>query len=768
MEMNSIRSGIGVNNLLLPSDAAKIVHQESQDSRVSETKKLYDFYFQEATESLFGRSAEETISNKQLNSNINKLIPSILSYCDLKSILQLQLVAKGFFYLAQQFGFMRVNCVEDLLLRSWLLNYFNNNKIKVILTIDSIDNVKALSVFLDNQENYINHNNVMRKIHLLDLEKLDIDDTNTESINLLLTTIFTNSNCLPEVTKIVIGNITTKGCLSLPIELSHTSKNLRNFIVGNVNNGDGLNEAKSLASLGIIYKGMGGEKNIEIAINYLEKALKIWSSSPFDKHSEVLYLLNNLLEAYFALKEKKDIRKSLKFCEIEFSKRRKLFSGDNLIIIKLLNNFAQIYHDMGVIKKSLSFREDALKMRQELVPGASIDMINSLDNLGRDYFDYGKSYKTLAGEGYIREGLKHREDSLKMRQELASGPSIDMVNSLYDLGNTYYKLGKSYIMGGAEDIQRGRNYMEKSLNMRQQLFPGKNLSMANCLMDFCTKNDLNETRGWIWNSGANGMTQKCLRYSECALNMQQELLPNNHKDIAESLGYIGVVYYINGDQAKGLEYLKQAHSMYLTLLGEESKIVKDIMSVIEIIQPNYFSQILLQQKVSYCRRTIFSRGELTDNLIPIKLKIQNNVLNKIVQAVVDYGWSSPSLSGDWGVKGYIETNYIKRQLGALGNNDLNIQTAQMLCFESMNLGVMKFEKNYNVVVEFTRANVELVKKIAVEHPEFFVEGSIVECCIGAMQNNSSFKQHLFEHVKYVKMEELMQQRKTASFSRINK
>lgn len=48
---------------------------------------------------------------------------------------------------------------------------------------------------------------------------------------------------------------------------------------------------------------------------------------------------------------------------------------------------------------------------------------------------------------------------------------------------------------------------------------------------------------------------------------------------------------------------------------------------------------------------------------------------------------------------------------------------------------------------YTQENPELVKKIAEQHPEFFVDGSIVEACMRAMPDDFNLKQ-----IKYMVME----------------
>ena len=76
----------------------------------------------------------------------------------------------------------------------------------------------------------------------------------------------------------------------------------------------------------------------------------------------------------------------------------------------------------------------------------------------------------------------------------------------------------------------------------------------------------------------------------------------------------------------------------------------------------------------------------------------------------------------------------------------------------MNLGIMRCEeKPYSIVQEFTRHNPELVKKIATQHPEFFVDGSIVEGCVKAMPDDELFQQHILKYVKYMGMEQRSEQ-----------
>jgi hypothetical protein len=81
------------------------------------------------------------------------------------------------------------------------------------------------------------------------------------------------------------------------------------------------------------------------------------------------------------------------------------------------------------------------------------------------------------------------------------------------------------------------------------------------------------------------------------------------------------------------------------------------------------------------------------------------------------------------VKGYLGDRYLAKQLGALANVK-NIEIAKMLCFEAICLGAINSpSRNYACVKEFARAYPEVTNKITNEHPEYFIDGSILRSCI---------------------------------------
>jgi len=312
-----------------------------------------------------------------------------------------------------------------------------------------------------------------------------------------------------------------------------------------------------------------------------------------------------------------------------------------------------------------------------------------------------------------------------------------------------------------DGTKKNLEYLEKALQMIQALYSDNRPALANSLNDI----------GLAYR--VLGDKKKSLECCEKSLQMRQALYHGNHLDVASSLDAVALMYSGNVneyyDSGKTLEYRKQAYSIVCAVLGNDHPRAIELKRNIEYHDDRYlgsffsskgnFSEILFREgcnKVgAECRTIIWERGSFEETILQVKEKIQEKVLGRIEKRAAFGGWQSeekrraklldPAIyksvdifSNDWGV------SYIKKKLGSL-NNEANVETAKMLCFEAINLGIMRsFDKpySYHLVQEFTKAHPELVKKIAVQHPEYFVDGSIVEACIRAMPGDASFKEHL--------------------------
>lgn len=355
----------------------------------------------------------------------------------------------------------------------------------------------------------------------------------------------------------------------------------------------------------------------------------------------------------------------------------------------------------------------------------------------------------LKGKTNIRKELKYQEESIKALYTQHNNLDVEDVLHAY----------RSHMI--VLDIKNQLKIHEECLRFYQKLFPDNHADMASFW----------DSVGTCYQAlGGEKNILDALFHYERSFRMRLDLFHANHFDIAISLNNVGTMYSYLGDKNKALEYYKQSCSILSQIDNLQNEAIetskKTIIRNITCFLPEFFLKQglrpILQEKdclggnkIGFeCRWIISSRGEINDDLIKLKQKIQL-ILNDIVEAVNDYGWSNVGIIfGDWGAKGYMDKGYLRSQLGELSNTDKNVELAQMLCFEAINLGIMKSEKKpYEVVELFTQANPELVKKIAEQHPEFFIDGSIVEACVKAIPHDGLFQEHIWVHVKYMGMEE---------------
>ncbi len=503
-----------------------------------------------------------------------------------------------------------------------------------------------------------------------------------------------------------------------------------------------LNIIEILNFLGVSYRELKGESNLRKASNYLEEALKKSETLFSDKDLFTSAALDSLGTTYVMLGGRENVEKGIELLEKAMAIREEHLPGNHPHKSVVLNNLGLAYAELGGdenIKKGTKYLKKSVKMCKALFSSNHPDIALTLMNLGK----ISEQLKT----NNVQKELKYKEEALKIYQALSSGNNPNIATSLDSLGTTYRKLG-------GENTQMAIKYQEEALKMRKMLFLDTHPLIAVSL------NNLGLSYKAL---GGNENIIKGLKYQEEALKMKNIFFQDDPLDVANSLKDVGKTYLKLGDDNKYLEYLKQAYSIHLKILKDDRSII-EIKQKIESLEPNFFTEKKLSQSlgtenclggngIGYeCRWLITSRGNTTEELIKLKQKIQKNILDNVVKAVNDKGWSSRNWRlSDEGVNVYLKESYLKKELKTKDSSE--IEMAQMLCFETMNLGIMRSTKKpYAIVESFTRENPAFVKKIAIEHPEFFVDGSIVEACIKAMPKDKSFEEHILRYVKYVGME----------------
>lgn len=209
-------------------------------------------------------------------------------------------------------------------------------------------------------------------------------------------------------------------------------------------------------------------------------------------------------------------------------------------------------------------------------------------------------------------------------------------------------------------------------------------------------------------------------YSQKALEMQQSLYQGQaHYATAQSFNNIGVAYIELGDKVKGAEYLKKAYIIYLDhSLGDKQ--IQILHEWLVSNTPEFITE-------SSTRMFITERGEFSENILQIQLKLQSPVLNELQKLCAEKdGWNDGIILS--GANSYLEDNYLRKQLGDLATEE-NLKIAKELCFEAIALGIMsklEADRDLGCVIGFAYQYPQLLKIIAHEHPEYFVDGSILQ------------------------------------------
>ena len=123
---------------------------------------------------------------------------------------------------------------------------------------------------------------------------------------------------------------------------------------------------------------------------------------------------------------------------------------------------------------------------------------------------------------------------------------------------------------------------------------------------------------------------------------------------------------------------------------------------------------------------ILKHGLVNSEILAVKKLIQNSILTPIQKSAEKGKWTEKALTGEYGVCGYLDKFNIKAMLGSKFT-DKNYEIALKLCFEAINIGVVK-AKEYNPIcaVIFTQKYPQIIKDIITNNPEYFVDSRIVE------------------------------------------
>ena len=204
---------------------------------------------------------------------------------------------------------------------------------------------------------------------------------------------------------------------------------------------------------------------------------------------------------------------------------------------------------------------------------------------------------------------------------------------------------------------------------------------------------------------------EAMQHADIAYNMALQL--GNKAYAAIALKFLASIYKSFGDIQKTDLLLAQSISL-------EDIVVKKIEK----------SKEPLPIKSSDSFEIIRKHGVSDDLTLTIKQKIQESVLNYVYAAATQGKWINKLASIEYGVSGYLDEKFLSKVLGHTLNTPENVDTALMLCFEAINLGIMRNPiKNPLCGVAFVQQYPKLISTILDKHPEYFVDGHILKATL---------------------------------------
>lgn len=365
------------------------------------------------------------------------------------------------------------------------------------------------------------------------------------------------------------------------------------------------------------------------------------------------------------------------------------------------------------LKLSIQCGERTLEILSQIYNEDHSDIATILHDLGQDYAFMENKTK----------GVEYLEKALEMHNRLYS---CNRGHRNYAFSNAYHNippilrfLGNIYDDVG--DKKKGIECLERVVKFQQELYKGDFYEIT---MDLYNLGMLYE------NLNNKKKKMECL---EEALGMEKRL--GHNQKIVAILYQLGLIYESLDDARKSKEFHKKAYFMSKKYFGKDhdkTKIYKKSLEAMYSVK-----EILTDYCFNEDRVIIKNSGDWDDTVFEIRCHTQSNVLNKIQKQAQRGRWMQNRiliLSGTFrtnsGISRYLKPKYLKECLGCLYTED-NLKRVQMLCFEAINIGIMsRKEKNRKFICaeKFASTYPNLVKEILQKHPEYFVDGSILNKC----------------------------------------
>lgn len=322
-----------------------------------------------------------------------------------------------------------------------------------------------------------------------------------------------------------------------------------------------LDTAMSYNNIASVYCDIGNYKK---ALQYQEKALNVYESNSKEHKEDIAGCYNNIATIYNTMGNYSE--------SLEYHQKALVIykhnNEDNVNMADCYNNIANVYCNMGDYPKSLEYHQKALKIFEHVFGFNHLNTAKSFNNVGIVYEELG----------YYEKALNCYEKALKIYERVRGSNHTDTAMCYNNIGNAYNSMG-NYIKSISYH-EKAKNVYEQVfgndhrysagsfINIGYDYFNKEEFQLAmelyqKALKILCRRLGKNhpETAGCYNNIGEAWRCLKQYKKSlichEKALEIQKSIF-HNKVNIAESYYNLGVLYYEMGDFMKALEFTEKA------------------------------------------------------------------------------------------------------------------------------------------------------------------------------------------------------------------
>jgi tetratricopeptide (TPR) repeat protein len=215
------------------------------------------------------------------------------------------------------------------------------------------------------------------------------------------------------------------------------------------------NLATSYNNLSFIYQELDGEENLQKALEYQNKALEIREKVLDANHPSLAISYNNLSSIYQDLSGEENLQKALEYQNKALEIRKKVLDANHPNLATSYNNLAMIYKDLGGeenLQKALEYQNKALEIRKKVLDA-------NHPNLGESYNNLSIIYQNLGGEENLQKALEYQNKDIKISEKVLDANHPSLATSYNNLSFIYQKLG------GEANLQKALMYQNKALEI---------------------------------------------------------------------------------------------------------------------------------------------------------------------------------------------------------------------------------------------------------------------------------------------------------------